>query len=94
MDTNVTPMTTKSDPIPTSPLEAMHDAMHRAETAFLRDVTGRIKASGEALELCVDELNQSGLSFSSNVFKAWRAAEKHLYQLIADLEAECERPSS
>jgi hypothetical protein len=89
MDANVISVTEKSDASPASSLEAMHDAMHRAQAVFLRDMTERIKACGETLELCVDELNQTGLGLSSNVFKTWRAAEKYLYQLIADLEAEC-----
>ena len=89
MDANVMPVTEKSDASPASPLEAMHDAMHRAQAVFLRDVTERIKAGAETLELCVDELNQSELDFSSDVFKNWRAVEKHLYRLIAGLEAEC-----
>jgi hypothetical protein len=87
MDTNVMPVTGKSDASPASPLEAMHDAVHRAQAVFLRDLTVRIKACGETLELCVDELKESGIGLSSDVFKTWRAAEKHLYQLIADLEA-------
>jgi hypothetical protein len=94
MDTNVTPMTEKSDASSASPLEAMHDAMHRARAAFLRDLVERITACHETLGLCVDELNQSGLGLSSRVFKTWHRAENHLYQLIADLETESERTES
>ena len=89
MDTNVMPVTEKSNVSPASPLEAMQDAMHRAQAAFLRDLTERIKACLETLDLCVDELNQSGIDLSPDVFKAWRGTGKHLCQLITDLEAEC-----
>jgi hypothetical protein len=89
MDANVMPVMEKSDASPASPLEAMQDAMHRARAVFLRDLTERIKACVETLELCVDELNQSGIDLPSGVFKAWRGTEKHLCRLMADLESEC-----
>ena len=89
MDSNAVavPVTEKSNASPASPLEAMHDAVHRAQAVFLRDLTKRIKACGETLELCVDELEESRIGLSSDVFKTWRAVDKHLSQLIADLEA-------
>jgi hypothetical protein len=89
MDTNVMPVTERSDISPASPLETMHEAVHRAQAIFLRDLTARMKACGEALEQCVDELEESRLSLSADVFKTWRAADKHFSQLIGELEAEC-----
>jgi hypothetical protein len=89
MDTNVMPVTEQSDVSSASPLETMHEAVHRAQAIFLRNLTERIKACGEALELCIDELEESRLNLSADVFKTWRAADKHLSQLIAELEAEC-----
>jgi hypothetical protein len=34
----------ESDVSPASPLETMHEAMHRAQANFLRDLTKRIRA--------------------------------------------------
>ena len=78
MDANVIPVTEKSDASPASSLDAMHDAMHRAQAVFLRDLTERMKVCFDTLEQCVDELNQSGLGVSSDVFKPWRATAKNL----------------
>ena len=79
----------KSDVTPASPLETMQEAVHRAQGIFLRDLMDRIQACGEALELCVDELKESGISLSSDAFKTWRLADKYLSQLLAELETEC-----
>jgi hypothetical protein len=89
MDTNVNPVTELSDVTPASPLETMHEAVHRAQAIFLRDLTERIKTCFATLELCTDELAESRLSLSSDIFKTWRAVDKHLSQLITELEAEC-----
>jgi hypothetical protein len=89
MDTNVIPVTEQSDVSPASPLETMYEAVCRAQATFLGDLTERIKVCFETLELCTDELADSRLNLSSDVFKTWRAVDKHLSQLIAELEAEC-----
>jgi hypothetical protein len=89
MDTNVMSVTEKSDVSPASPLETMHEAVCRAQATFLRDLTERIKACFETLELCTDELAESRLNLSSDIFKTWRAVDKHLSQLITELETEC-----
>jgi hypothetical protein len=80
----------KSDLSPTSSLEAMHEAVHRAQVIFLRHLMDRVEACGNALELCADELKESGISLSSDVFKTWRAVDKYLSQLLAELETECD----
>jgi hypothetical protein len=80
-------MSDDTDVNPTSPLETMHEAVFQAQAVYLRDLTNRIRACCETLELCVDELQDSRVH-SSCAFKAWRAADKHLSQLIAELETQ------
>jgi hypothetical protein len=89
MDTNVMPVTERSDISPASPLETMHEAVCRAQGIFLRDLTERIKARFETLELCIDELKESKLNLSADVFKTWRTVDQYLSELIAELEIEC-----
>jgi hypothetical protein len=94
MDTNVIPVTEQSEDRPASALEMMQEAVHEAQATFLYDLIKRIKACGETLELCTDELAESGLKLSSDVFKTWRAVDKHLLQLIDDLETDWARLTS
>lgn len=82
-------VTEQSDVSPVSPLETMHEAVRRAQATFLCDLTERIKACGETLEACADEIEEARLHLPSDVFKTWRAVDKHLSQLITALEAEC-----
>ena len=88
MDSNAVavPVTEKSD---ASRVTAGSDARRGASrtSSLLARLEKRIKACGETLELCVDELEESRIGLSSDVFKTWRAVDKHLSQLIADLEA-------
>jgi hypothetical protein len=91
MDTNVIPVTEQSEDRPASALEMMQEAVHEAQAIFLYDLIKRIKACGETLELCTDELAESRLKLSSDVFKTWRAVDKHLLQLIDDLETDWAR---